>query len=72
MLTTDCVPRVKRGLGKTRIARYFFAGFAPIAAEIVYIDAGAPYPSNPRLTDYQKLNRAIWPRVEDPHGNAAA
>ena len=51
---------------------HFFAGFAPIAAEIVYIDAGAPYPSNPRLTDYRKLNRAIWPRVEDPHGNAAA
>jgi microcystin degradation protein MlrC len=51
---------------------HFFAGFAPIAAEIVYIDAGAPYPSNPRLTDYQKLNRAIWPRVEDPHGSAAA
>jgi microcystin degradation protein MlrC len=46
---------------------HFYAGFAPIAAEIVYIDAGAPYPSNPRLTDYRKLTRPIWPRVEDPH-----
>src|SRR5690606_36341810 len=27
---------------------HFHAGFLPIAAEIVYIDAGAPYPSNPR------------------------
>jgi len=47
---------------------HFYAGFAPIASEIVYIDAGAPYPSNPRLTDYRKLDRPIWPRVEDPHG----
>ncbi|MCX5481060.1 M81 family metallopeptidase [Kaistia geumhonensis] len=46
---------------------HFYAGFAPIASEIVYIDAGAPYPSNPRLTDYRKLDRPIWPRVEDPH-----
>ena len=47
---------------------HFYAGFAPIAEEILYIDAGAPYPSNPRRTDYRKLAREIWPRVEDPHG----
>ena len=45
---------------------HFHAGFLPIAAEILYIDAGAPYPSNPRITDYRKLTRPIWPRVEDP------
>src|SRR5690606_17681992 len=49
---------------------HFHAGFLPIAAEIVYIDAGAPYPSNPRVTDYRKLARPIWPRVENPHGCA--
>ncbi|WP_413990117.1 M81 family metallopeptidase [Labrys okinawensis] len=47
---------------------HFHAGFAPIAAEIIYIDAGAPYPSDPRVTDYKKLSREIWPRVENPHG----
>jgi microcystin degradation protein MlrC len=46
---------------------HFYAGFAPIAEEIVYIDAGAPYPSHPRETNYRKLERAIWPRVGDPH-----
>lgn len=51
---------------------HFYAGFAPIAAEIVYIDAGAPYPSNARVTDYRKMTRAIWPRVEDPFADAAA
>jgi microcystin degradation protein MlrC len=46
---------------------HFYAGFAPIAAEIVYIDAGAPYPSNPRVTDYRKMIRPIWPRAANPH-----
>jgi microcystin degradation protein MlrC len=46
---------------------HFYAGFAPIAAEVLYIDAGAPYPSNPRLTAYRKLKRPIWPRVANPH-----
>jgi microcystin degradation protein MlrC len=46
---------------------HFYAGFAPIAADIIYIDAGAPYPSDPRKTHYRKLIRAIWPRVDNPH-----
>ena len=41
---------------------HFYAGFAPIAAEILYIDAGAPYPSNPRKTDYRKLPHGISDR----------
>jgi microcystin degradation protein MlrC len=45
---------------------HFHAGFEPVAAEIIYIDAGAPYPSNPKNTDYRKLSREIWPRVEMP------
>lgn len=45
---------------------HFYAGFAPIASEVIYISAGAAYPSNPRVTDYRKLTRKLWPRVEDP------
>ncbi|MEK1890471.1 MAG: M81 family metallopeptidase, partial [Phyllobacterium sp.] len=45
---------------------HFHAGFEPVAAEIIYIDAGAPYPSNPRKTNYRKLARDIWPRVDMP------
>jgi microcystin degradation protein MlrC len=51
---------------------HFRAGFEPVAAEILYIDAGAPYPSNPKLTNYRKLSREIWPRIDDPHGMAVA
>ena len=45
---------------------HFHAGFEPVAAEIIYIDAGAPYPSNPKKTKYRKLLREIWPRVDMP------
>jgi len=45
---------------------HFHAGFAPIAAEIIYVDAPSSYPVNPRVTDYQKITRPIWPRVENP------
>jgi microcystin degradation protein MlrC len=45
---------------------HFHAGFAPIAAEIIYVDAPSSYPVNPRVTDYQKMTRPIWPRVENP------
>lgn len=47
---------------------HFYAGFAPIASEIIYVDAPTSYPSNPARTNYRKLNREIWPRVKDPHG----
>jgi microcystin degradation protein MlrC len=45
---------------------HFHAGFAPMASEIIYVAAGAAYPNNPRETNYRKLTRKIWPRVEDP------
>ncbi len=45
---------------------HFYAGFKPVAAAILYIDAGAPYPSDPRITNYRRLVRPIWPRVSDP------
>lgn len=45
---------------------HFHAGFAPIAAEIIYVDAPSSYPVNPRETDYRKMTRPIWPRVENP------
>jgi microcystin degradation protein MlrC len=47
---------------------HFFAGFRPVASDILYVSAGQAYPNDPRRTDYRKLVRAIWPRVEDPFG----
>lgn len=46
---------------------HFYAGFAPIAAEIIYVSEQTSYPSDPAITHYKNLNRDIWPRVKDPH-----
>jgi microcystin degradation protein MlrC len=47
---------------------HFYAGFAPIAAEIVYVSAPTSYPVDPAATKFRKLVRQIWPRVSNPHG----
>lgn len=46
---------------------HFYAGFAPVAARIIYVAAPTSYPSNPAETKYTKLMRPLWPRVKDPH-----
>ena len=47
---------------------HFRAGFAPIAKDILYIDAGGPYPSDIRNVSYARIPRPIWPINPDPHG----
>ncbi|MBB2201519.1 M81 family metallopeptidase [Gluconacetobacter tumulisoli] len=51
---------------------HFYAAFRPQAAEILYVDAGTQYPSDPLQTNYTRLRREIWPRIDDPHGGATA
>ncbi|MEW9808277.1 M81 family metallopeptidase [Mesorhizobium sp. ZMM04-5] len=45
---------------------HFYAGFAPIAAEVIYVSAQTSYPTDPSRTQYLKVTRPIWPRVPDP------
>ncbi|MDN7354366.1 M81 family metallopeptidase [Acetobacter senegalensis] len=47
---------------------HFYAAFKPVAAAILYVDAGTHYPSDARRTNYRKLTRPLWPIVENPHG----
>ncbi|WP_274629499.1 M81 family metallopeptidase [Arvimicrobium flavum] len=61
---------LKKDLLLVKSTNHFYAGFAPIAAEIIYVTAPSSYPSAPRVTDYRKLNRKIWPRVENPFSEA--
>ena len=49
-------------------ANHFFGAFSRIATRIVYVDAGGPYPGDPRTVAYRKLRRPIWPLDADPHG----
>lgn len=45
---------------------HFHADFAKFAGEIVYCEAGRPYPSDPRTNSYRKARRKIWPIVNNP------
>ena len=48
---------------------HFYAAFAKISEHILYVDAGGPYPSNPKLNNYKNLIRPLWPIVENPFSN---
>jgi microcystin degradation protein MlrC len=50
-------------------SNHFHAAFAPIAAGVIYVDCGGPYPPDPARIPYTKVRRPIWPL--DPHPFAA-
>jgi microcystin degradation protein MlrC len=52
-------------------ANHFFGAFSKIASRIIYVDAGGPYPGDPRTTPYTRIKRPIWPLDDDPHGTGA-
>lgn len=45
---------------------HFYADFSRIASEVIYCEAGHPYPNDPRRTPYRKAPRNIWPIVDNP------
>jgi len=47
---------------------HFYAEFAPIAAEILYVAAPTAMPSDFAAIPYRKFTRPYWPRVADPFG----
>ena len=57
---------MKKDILIVKSTNHFHAGFAPVAAEIIYVAAPSSYPINPRETDYRELKRPLWPRVDDP------
>jgi microcystin degradation protein MlrC len=42
-------------------SNHFHAAFAPIAAGVLYVDCGGPYPPDPRRIPYRKVRRPIAP-----------
>ena len=51
---------------------HFHGAFETIAAEILYCAVEGPYPSDPRRNAYMRLERPLWPIVENPHDTEAA
>ena len=47
-------------------SNHFYAAFAPIAAEVMYLDTGGPYPSDPRRIPYVKARRPPAPLDPNP------
>ena len=48
---------------------HFHNDFAKFAQEILYCDAGKPYPNKPAETPYQYAPKDIWPIIECPHSH---
>jgi microcystin degradation protein MlrC len=47
---------------------HFHAAFAPLAEEVLYVDADGPIPRDPRRVPYTRVRRPIWPLDENPFG----
>ncbi len=57
----------RRRILVVKSTQHFHAGFAPIAAEILYVDVPGSAPPDYRSLEYQLLRRPVWPLVADPH-----
>ena len=51
---------------------HFQCAFAPIASEIIYASVEGLYPNLPATNKYKRLERPIWPIVENPHTKEVA
>ena len=47
-------------------SNHFHAAFAPIAAAIIYVDCGGPYPPDPARIAYTRIRRPIAPLDPNP------
>jgi microcystin degradation protein MlrC len=45
---------------------HFYASFAPIAKEVLYVDSGGPLPRDLRTLAFRKIERPKWPFDEQP------
>lgn len=66
IFTNLCIDITAKDFLLVKSTNHFHAGFAPIAADIVYISAPTSYPTDPTLTVYHKASPDIWPRIADP------
>jgi microcystin degradation protein MlrC len=61
---------LKKRIVVVKSTNHFYAGFAPIAAEILYSVAPSAMPSDFAAMPYRKFSRPYWPRVADPFAAA--
>ena len=56
----------KKKIVVVKSANHFYAAFAPIAREVLYVDCDGPYPRDPRKIAYTKIRRPIIPLDSNP------
>jgi microcystin degradation protein MlrC len=76
-LGTDLFTGLGVDLGAKRIVclkstNHFFAAFAPIAREVLYLDGGGPLPRDLRKVPYTRVRRPLWPLDENPWSEGAS
>jgi len=60
------IPLTEKKIVVVKSSNHFHAAFAPIAAEIIYVDCGGPYPPDPARIPYTKIRRPIAPLDANP------
>jgi len=60
----------RRRLLVVKSTNHFYAAFAPIAAEVLYCDAGGLLPRDHRQVPYRRVRRPIWPLDEEAQPEA--
>lgn len=57
---------IEKDLLVVKSAQHFHAVFAPLAAEILYVDAPGPVVRDVRHLSYERIDRNKWPLVHNP------
>jgi microcystin degradation protein MlrC len=57
----------KRYVG-VKSTNHFYAGYAPVAAKIIYCDGRGPSPLDARQYPFAKITRPMWPHDDLPEG----
>ena len=57
----------KRYVG-LKSTNHFHAGYAPIAAKVLYCDGGGPSPLDARKYPFRNITHPLWPHDELPEG----
>jgi microcystin degradation protein MlrC len=73
VLHPDCITAVGIDLSGYSLVvlkstNHFYAGFAAVASEILFVNAPGALQQRFDQIPYTKLSRGIWPRVDDPLG----
>jgi microcystin degradation protein MlrC len=69
LFTSLGIDPAKKQIVVVKSSNHFYDAFSRIAALILYVDSGGPYPSDARKIPYTRIRRPIWPLDEIAAGH---